>query len=129
MLTSYENCPVCNKRLRFFKRINTKCPLLAGTSKMSFLEGICNDPIGGIEHNFFQITSLYGEKLFEKIGILAINSEVEINYHLHKSVITYFSNKAISYPPEKIEVSKLIELDYSSIDAIANRIKKFKIFL
>src|SRR5271156_1631850 len=107
MSSSHEKCPVCGKDLLHSKRLNQLCIVL--NMKMSFVESVCNnvveppaDEIEYPQHLFFQVTSLYGELLYEKINFPFKSFEIEVNYTKisKQSVITYFSvNANHTVPP------------------------------
>jgi len=146
MLPSHEVCPICNKKIHHIKCISKKCPIL-NIDSLSFIESICNNvdttiidkKIEHSIHLFFEITSLYGELLYMKVNFPYYNSgvDVEVNYSLHKSTITYF-NKPI-FDKNKFRINKfaeilvlenrLLELDFPTLEKTIKKIKTIAPFL
>jgi hypothetical protein len=134
MLSAHETCPICNKPLLFAKYINKDSGIMK--KKFSWAEGICNKGIDNYQHVFFQISSLYGERLFEKISFAAKSCEIEVNYVDHYSQINYWPkvnqdiHNASSSIPESVRIdNKLVDLDYPLLEKATNKIKTLALFL
>jgi hypothetical protein len=137
MSCSHEKCPVCGKDLLHAKYLNQLCVVLS--QKTSFVESVCNQMADPPDesvyptHLFFQITSLYGALLYEKINFPYKSFEVEVNYTkiAKQSVITYFSppNVLKSVPPTKLEINRLLELDYPKLEKVIRKVKTLAPFL
>lgn len=130
MLPSRENCPVCNKQLQHIKRLNKPCVLINKPS-LSYVESVCNtsnspDAVG---HHYFQISSLYSELLYEKVGIYDINSEVSLVYPSHKTVVRLWPQPFSNQQSEQIEFPNIWKLDYPKLEKISEKIKVIKAFL
>lgn len=147
MLSSHERCPICQKDFVNAKYLAKPCAVINKTS-LSYIESICNrsewtsSPSPIPEHSFFQITSLYGELLFQKILFAHLNAEVEVNYVLDESVITYFPKADIHCitqinlspspfkMPEKVIVKRRrFDLDFPFLSKTINKIKTLAPFL
>lgn len=144
MLSSHEICPICGKELLHSKKLNQSCAVV-DHKKMSFVESICNTGSNDIEHGspahiFFQITSLYGCLLFQKIHLANHNFEVDINYTKHTSTITYLPRQNIfdqktqtwitNFQPEKVPLEEvLLDLDYPKLEKIIKKVKTLAPFL
>lgn len=137
MSCSHEKCPVCGKDLLHAKYLNQLCVVLS--QKTSFVESICNqvkelsDESEYPQHLFFQVTSLYGQLMYEKINFPSRNFEVEVNYIKvsKQSVITYFNvaNSASTTPATKLEINRLLELDYPKLEKVIRKVKTLAPFL
>ena len=86
------------------------------------------DEITGRSHLFFQISDLYGERLFEKINFPEKSVEIEVNYVLHLTTLNYFERPPYTeFKTIKLE-NRLIELDYPDLKNIINKIKTIGLF-
>ncbi len=145
MLSSPDKCPVCRGDFVNAKYLAKPCPLLS-KNNFSFVESICNQ-VNFLQtdtdypyHAYFQITSLYGELLFQKIDLLMYTASIEVNYVLDQTVITYLPKAdihCITLPnnntpkqPEKITIQgKKVELDYPLLRKTINKIKTLAPFI
>ena len=143
MLSSHEMCPVCKGELRHIKYINKACKI-AGGKAMSFVESVCNN-VGDLKstsdipiHQFFQVTSLYSERLFEKVEFPDQGRAVEVNYVLHESIMWYYPKPEFNIqdpntkawtPPEKIAFKRLLTLDYPKLEKTINKFNVLVPFL
>lgn len=134
MLASHEVCPICNQPLLIGKYINKDSGIMK--KKFSWAEGICNKGSDNYQHVFFQISSLYGERLFEKISFAEKHCEIEINYVSHSSQINYWSKpkegetqSSSSLPESLLIPNKIVDLDYPLLEKAINKIKTLALFL
>jgi hypothetical protein len=135
MLSSYEKCPICQREMKHAKYLNKKCHAL-DDKVICFVESICN-LVEDTEqeyrrHLFFQVTTLYGERLMEKVQYPFDALQIEVNYHKSQSVIYYLPKVDMSAQPasvDKIEVKSLLTLDYPKCDRIIKRAKNLAYFL
>jgi hypothetical protein len=136
MLSSHEVCPICHREMKHAKYLNKECQALGGR-RISFLESICNlvtdEEQEYPRHTFFQVTTLYGERLMEKIQFPFDSIEVEVNYHKSQSIITYLPKSDPYAPPvaqvDKIEMKRLLSLDYPKLDKVIQKAKTLALFL
>ncbi len=143
MLSSHEICPICIRPLLHSKKINVTCAVV-DNKKMSFVESVCNthNPDSKNDfpaHIFFQVTSLYGCMLYQKIHLTTYDCEVDINYTKHQSSITYlpknkFDQKTQTWltdnKPETIPLEEIIlDLDYPKLENVIKRVKNLAPFL
>jgi hypothetical protein len=142
-MKSYENCPVCQRCLIHSKRICRKCTIARGQI-LSFVESVCNqcnnsDAVLGLSkinhdlpnHIFFQVSSLYGNLLFEKVYFPPKCIEVEVNYVLSLSKLIYLPTNALSdrHFTEVVLNGYLIKLDYPLLEKTQKRIKTLAAFV
>lgn len=136
MLSSHETCPVCQRELKHAKYINKKCAALDGKA-ISFVESVCNlvtdEEHEYPRHIFFQVTTLYKTCLMEKIQFPFDSFEVEVNYHRSNTIITYLPKPdpfaANARPLDKIEMKRLLDLDYPSLEKVIKKAKTLALFL
>lgn len=134
MLASRDICPICNKKLLIAKFINKDSGLFK--KKFSWTETICNSGSDNYEHVFLEVSSIYGERLFEKISFASKACEIEVNYVEHYSQINYWAKPqdgqqhSSSSLPEVLRIpNKLVELDYPLLEKATNKIKTLALFL
>lgn len=142
MLSSHETCPICGKGLLHSKKLNQPCAVV-DNKKMSFVESICNTNNTDINqefphHIFFQVTSLYGELLYQKIDLIKYNCEVDINYTSHSSQLKYlkpsrWNEGTQTWQGGQIDVvpleNFLLDFDYPKLEKIIKKVKTLAPFL
>lgn len=137
MLSSHEQCPICGRNFIHGKYLNKYCPVVEQI--ICYVESIYNHitQMTNIEypvHTYFQVSSLYGEMLYQKVHFPFKDMEVEVNYTKKLNTITYFSKSdihstQISMPPDKIEIKRILELDFPHLTKILNKAKTLVLFL
>jgi hypothetical protein len=83
-------------------------------------------------HVFFQITSLYNELLVEKICFPRDNFEIDVNYVLTSTILTYFNSSTLSNYVENDKVvlkNRLVTLDYPDLIKARKKIKTLALFI
>jgi hypothetical protein len=145
MSSSHEVCPICSNELKHIKYLAKPCKI-AGGKVMSFMESVCNnvpaEPVPGQSgHLFFQVTSLYGQLLFESVQFLESDRWVGVNYLMSCSEFAYYPKADIHCitqptplsPPAKVErlefKNKILELDYPNLEKIKNKMNVLVPFL
>lgn len=139
MIPAHEICPICNEAIRHIKYINKTCHIL-DNKKMSFVESVCNQPDVMSDnkpypiHLFFQVTSLYGELLYQKVQLITHNFEADVNYPLHKSSFLLMAKPdiyATTYtPPDIVKLdNRLLEFDFPNLEKLINKANTCKMFL
>lgn len=136
MIKAYETCPICHQAMIHSKRLNKSCPLIE-KDKFSYVESVCNhtstDKNNDMpSHVFFQITSLYNELLVEKICFPRDNFEIDVNYVLTSTILTYFNSSTLSNYVENDKVvlkNRLVTLDYPDLIKARKKIKTLALFI
>lgn len=136
MIKAHQTCPICNSEFVISKHVNERCVPL--DMKLSFIEYKCSQskPYVLPKHSFFQITSLYGELLFEKIyfpknTIVIEDCDIKINYVAHDTIFSYFSNKEYRRTnSEKVHIkNRLVSMDYPHLTKAINKLKSLAMLL
>ena len=144
MLSSHEKCPVCGKEMRHIKYLNKKCGVL-NNQAVSFVESVCSDVIFAKDmkkvedypyHQFFQVTSLYGDLYFQKVQFPDKNQEININYYTKKSEMIWYGSwktdpvtgEDVTTEPITASIDAIIELDYPFLERTIRRFKSLLIF-
>lgn len=138
MIPAHEKCPICHCELRHSKYINKHCLVL--NKKISYVESVCNQPDVMSDnksypiHLFFQVCSLYGELLYQKVQLITHYFEADINYPLHKSSILIFGKPdiyaTVAVPPDIINMdNRLLEFDFPQLEKLINKANTCKLFL
>lgn len=122
-MQSHERCPVCNREMKHVQRLSRPCEI-ANNRTMSYLESYClNDDaqnviLGIMQHDFFQVSSLYGERYFESVVFPDLKRRVEINYISTTSKISYWKGSPASTLEFK---NRLLEFDYPKLEKIKEK--------
>lgn len=136
MLSSHEKCPICGEEMKHAKYLNKKC-LALNDKIICYVESICNrvedQEREYRRHLFFQVTTLYGELLMEKIQFPFDSIEIEVNYHKSQSIITYLPKpdpyRPNAVPVDKVEIPRLLVLDYPKLEKTINKAKTLVLFI
>jgi hypothetical protein len=138
MTPSHETCPICSGVLLNCKYLHHPCKI-ADNKRMSYIDSVCNDvyDVGRrnwLVHQFFQVTSLYGDCLFESITFVKHGILVEVNYIKVVSTITYSNSPkhSILFPQDamqKLEFARILELDYPKLENLLTKTKSLAPFL
>ncbi len=131
-MKTYEVCPVCKKDLIYSTYIRKPCVVL-NEKNFSFVESICNhSDIADIgknlpTHLYFQVASLYGDLLYEKVDFSGKSYSIIVNYVSHSTSLEYYS---LEKSTEKILLkNRLIIWDFPDLTKAHNKIKTLALFL
>lgn len=133
MLHSHEVCPICKKEFKNIKYLNKKCGIASG-EVMSFLESICHnstlDPKEDFPHSFFQVSSLYGQILFQSIDFIDLGRRVEINYISNSSNILFWPNPTSNGDLKTVHLeNKILVFDFPYLEKIKEKTSTYALFL
>jgi hypothetical protein len=115
------------------KHLNRTCKI-AGGKERSFLESVCNkstlNPDDKFPHQFFQVSSLYGQILFQSVHFLDVGRVVQVNYVSNSSEIMYWAPSGGEGKPDILEFkNKIFEFDYPALEKIKNKTSVLAPFL
>ena len=137
MLPSHDMCPICNNPLKHIVGINKAAPIINKKELGYYVESTCANRDNTF-HIFYQFTSKEGELLVEKIQFPQEGMEIEVNYALNRTMMTFFSKPKWDYvnkkwdhgSAESIELKdRLVALDYPKLEKATKKIKSLAIFL
>lgn len=124
-------CPICNKQLKHIKRVYHPCPIL-NKPRLSFIESVCNissNIENSTTHQYYQISSMYLDLYFEKINFTQKSFEIEVNYVLSNTQISYFVKSGHIGEPTTIKYDYIFELDYPDLEKTLKKIKTLALFI
>lgn len=125
MSFSPEYCPICQYRLiQVVETAAKPCKRLDGLVISYVQSGCLKTPDS---HTYYQISSLYGHLYLEEIYFKDTNRSISVNYTKSKTTITYCTNGQIS--EEKIEIPRILTLDYPKLEKIQEKMNILTPFL
>lgn len=118
-MQKHVRCPICKGELRSSASVCKPCPLLE-KNNFSFSEQKCE------KDNFYQICDLYDSLLLERVYFAHNETAIEVNYVLHKTVVSIdfkkTSRKVLEFN------NKLVSLDYPSLKVAKDKINTVLVF-